>query len=242
MTSKVALLPKCIDSSAKIVTLTHPLTAKPTSFVIQNEKIYEVLSIDRPHASWFLGNTCVSDGSCFCITDMHPVFMILPFLRSRGKEMVSLDSFFDGSEYADLASIFIPHLDRVCKSMDLGDGPMYYYDEEKTMAFLVEKTERLLPFFREQNPTYDDKLLIEMAFDAIRHFVKIDFSEGLQGCLKKKYPGSFPPKQMEMVDTTIVEPETKRKPTKKTAPKQKLKKPENNMSISSFFAPKPSTK
>ena len=229
---QVALLPEGL--AGPVLGWKEPQSGKDAAFLTDGEKIYQIVEVDRPHSSFFVGNYVVSNGRCRMATEVHPIFVVLQFVKSRGKEMIPEGEFFTGTPYEPVAEIVRPHLRSICGEMDMGDGAVLYYDDGKANEWLVGRTEKLMPYFRERSPESGDKFIIEMCFDVVRHFVDGKTAEQLRESLKTKYPGSFPPKTMEMVDTSLAEPETKKK---KPGPKKKLTKPEGNMSISAFFKP-----
>ena len=83
---KVAFLPTNFGDSAKILTLPHPRNKKPNDFVISDGKLYEIQLFDRPHSSFFVNNSVISDGSALFAHQIHPLFMALPEMFENQKE------------------------------------------------------------------------------------------------------------------------------------------------------------
>ena len=231
---QVALLPESLIEGATSLTLKDPHIGKDAAFLTDGKKIYQVVDIDRPHASFFVGNHVISNGKCRMATEIHPIFVVLEFVKSRGKEIIPEPEFFVDTPYQPISDIIRPHIRSICAVTDMGDSVMLNYDDKKALDWLIARTEKLLPYFKAKNPETTDKFAIELCFDVVRQFIGTKTLDELRNALKAKYPGSFPPKTMEMVDTTVPEPEPKKK---RGAPKKKLAKPEGNMSISAFFKP-----
>lgn len=239
---QVALLPSNFLENAEYFNFPHPRNGKTATFLMKDDLFYELLYVDRPHSSWFIGNSVVSDGVPLFAVPIHPLLIVLPFVSSRGKEMFSENDFFFDTKYASIANQLKPKLKLICQQNEIADDLAYYYDQDKAVSWIVSKTEQLMPFFRQSDDTSEqvkneDHFLIEVCFDAVRHYLSNDFAQLVKDELRKKYPGSFPPKELNSSDSqTIVEAQQPQKNKKKT-PASKLKKPAGNMSISSFFAP-----
>lgn len=238
---QVALLPSKFLESAEFFNFPHPRNGKTATFIRKNDLIYELLRVDRPHSSWFVGNSVVSDGVPLFAAPIHPLLIVLPFVSTRGKEMFSENDFFFNTPYAEIANQLKPYLKYICQKMETIDEVLYNYDQETTLNWLVAKTEKLMPFLKKTNDL-PDHFLIEISFDALRHYLSNEFSQILKDELRKKYPGSFPPKTINSSDSqSIAEAPPRPQPKKKSAA-SKLKKPEGNMSISNFFGPVKSKK
>lgn len=65
------------NSNFNIITLPHPAHGKPAKYCLDDahKKIYEVVTFDEPHRSWFIGETVKSDGSIKMMTLVNPVFL-----------------------------------------------------------------------------------------------------------------------------------------------------------------------
>ncbi|OHS96871.1 hypothetical protein TRFO_09793 [Tritrichomonas foetus] len=241
---QVAVLPSGFLENSEYFTFPHPRNGKPATFIRHNNKIYELFHVDRPHSSWFVGNSVISNGTPLYSVEIHPLFIVLPFMASRGKQMFTQNDFFFDTPYSVISDQLNPYLQQVCQTMELGDDIQFNYDPKKAVQWLVGKTEKLMPFVKESNdPSMADHFLIEMCFDIIRHYISKEIANDLKEILHDKYPGSFPPKRNDDPQPIV---DTKKGNTananKKKAPASKLKKPEGNMSISSFFSPVKSKK
>lgn len=232
---QLALFPQNLLTDAKYYTFPHPRNDRNATFIIKDNQIFELLKVSRPHSSYFYGNAVVSNGELLYAIPIHPLFLVLPFISSRKKQMFDQNEFFFGTCYSPIAQIITSHLTQVCSSMELSNGIQINYDESLALKWLVSKAESLMPYFREKN-NIADHLIIELAYDALRHYLSPDFCVLLRDILREKYPGSFPPLRMD--DEIGMDPKPDPRKTKKETKKSsKLKVPEGNMSISSFFVP-----
>lgn len=230
---QVAFLPSQLLENAEYFNLPHPRNNKIATFIRKNDIIYELLRVDRPHSSWFIGNSVVSDGVPLFVVPVHPIFLVLPFAASRGKQMMTEDDFFFDTPYMAISNQLKPHLKCICQMMELGDDINYNYDEETALKWLVLKTEKMMPFLKKSNDL-PDHLLIEISYDVISHYISKDFANLLKDKLHNKYPGSFPPKELNATD---IQKKSEAPPSKKKSAASKLQKPSDNTLISNFFAP-----
>ena len=238
---QISLLPREVYENAEFLTFKHPRNDKEATFIRSRDKIFELFQVDKSHSSWFVGNSVVSNGSLLYGVEINPLFIVLPFVASRGKQMFSENEFFYDTPYQPIADITKKKLHLICQTMDMGDEIQLNYDPNKASQWLVTKTEKLLPFVTQSNKDLADYFLIEIAYSIIRHYLSNDIAETLKGLLHDKYPGSFPTKRE--ADYEIVHEEVQKSP-KKPEPKRRKKMPpaEGMMSISSFFAPSKSKK
>ncbi|KAH0789285.1 ribonuclease H2 subunit B [Histomonas meleagridis] len=230
---RVAFSPENLIEEAKYYTFHHPRTGKEHTFLVNGSSIYELSIIDRPHSSWFVGEQFVSNGAVLVPLKMHPIFLIIPIASSRGKQMLIADEFFKGTELEPIAEILIPHISTICDSLDMGEGPLYYFSANKTYEFLINKTQLLMNCLSQQNPL-EDKFQIEVAYDILRHSIPTDIANNLKNELRKIYPESF----ITQLVNNVVENEEKKKPKNKKKPQKKS----NNKQISDFFKPVKSKK
>jgi hypothetical protein len=231
MMKAIALLPRECGDVGAVATFKHPRTGNDASFLIDGLKVYEILSMDRPHSSWFLGDEVHASGEFIVASPIHPLFLVLTFLERRDRNAIPAECFFAGSPYEGIHSILQPWLFAVCVENDAG----LVYDHQKAVEWIVGKCGRLCEFFRRNRPDSDDQVAIEMAFDAVRHFLHRDVAADVRKLLAEKYPGGFRPKVLEATDTT-----EEKQQGKKKSPRIKGRPPVGNMAITAFFAPKPS--
>ena len=74
---------------AEIIPFKHPRTARVSPFVLFHQAFYDVQFLTHPivgdelkegPASWFVGDTVVSDGRLGMVTPIDPLFLALPFV------------------------------------------------------------------------------------------------------------------------------------------------------------------
>lgn len=235
---KVAFLPESFGDSSKLVTLPHPRNSKSNDFIINDGKIYEIHLVDRPHSSFFIGNSVNSDGSALFASRVHPLFMALPEMYQNRKQFQMKKDFFFNSKLKPIEDLIFPYFDEVCSSIPFDDKQnCYALDETKMINWLVGRVQKILPTLREKNPI-EDKFLVEIGWGVVRHYLPNDISEMLKKALSEKYPGSFPQKTINETLGQPVEPE---KPfddvKKKTKPSKKknAERPKGVKDIRSFW-------
>jgi hypothetical protein len=229
----VSLLPRACGASSIIFTFKHPRTNHDTSFLIDGSTVYEILNMDRPHSSFFLGDTVVSSGSFVVISPIHPLFLVLTFLDVRGQVPIPPSSFFADSPYSSIESILLPLLPAICTN----DANGLTYDRDKAVAWIAGKCGRVSNFFKTRRPQIEDHVAIELAYDVIRHFLHRDLAASVKAFLTEKNPDAFKPKPLEQADRT-----DEKSPQKKRGRCRKVQVPAGTVAITTFFSPKPSPK
>jgi len=143
-----AALKGASNDNVKIINLRHPKTEKGTSFLVNptNNKIFEVLSYEEEHRSWFIGNKVVSDGRIFMSTPVNPVFLALPYL-AKAEKLVPLDQMLEDSEFPMTEEILVAalgdKLEVVADRKGDKDLNVWKYNEEKALSWLVSKVRDL---------------------------------------------------------------------------------------------------
>ena len=90
--------------NAEVVLLTHPRTKRLVPFMFVSNKIFElqcsypVLGEEKGYASWFVGNTVISDGTLLMATPVDPLFLAIPILEASADKMRPLDQLFVSSK------------------------------------------------------------------------------------------------------------------------------------------------
>ena len=192
-----AFIPKTFPDKFDIIQLPHPSTGKSGSFIILDNKLYEVNLVDRPQSSFFIGEKVFSNGSAFLILPFNPVYMIISLRSTHLKELFPVNEFFFNTPFQPYADFFKPYLEKVGESMNIPDlGEVWHLSQEKINEFLVSQAQKLLPYVKSLKPFNDDNLLIEFAWDILRHYICQELSDILKASLKTRYPGSFPIKQI----------------------------------------------
>ncbi|CAH0600380.1 unnamed protein product [Chrysodeixis includens] len=141
------------NSSFSIITLPHPVHGKPAKYCLddENNKIYEIISFDEPHRSWFIGETVKSDGSIQMVTPINPLFLVLPRLKEQcSSRAIPLEDLLSEKGYDKILD-FIPSLDQVADLKGSADMKAYKYNEEKAITWLEDRVRRLSKVLREKN-------------------------------------------------------------------------------------------
>jgi hypothetical protein len=107
------------------------------------------------------------------------------------------------------------------------------------MDWLVDRTARLLPRLR-ISLQIEDSQLIEVAWDIVRHYVRVDLAKGLKTKLREIFPTAFPDADRTVLiapEPEVPPPIAKPKSPGKPASKRREVKPVTKGGIDSFFAP-----
>ena len=121
-----------------IINLLHPRTGRKTPFLFVGSKLYELqtsypmLGEELGYASWFVGDSVISDGSLLVATPIDPIFLVS--LLCTSKRIRPFDQLFI-SENAPESNVLHENLD-LKYIYDVNDdyGPdsiFYRYNEEK---------------------------------------------------------------------------------------------------------------
>jgi len=137
------------DQDIKILKLKHPKTGEGAFFLYNKsmKKLFEMLSFEEDHRSWFIGSKVVSDGRIFLVTPVNPVFLVLPYL-TKAERLVPLDQMLQDDEFPDsedilLDSVSEDKLQLVSDSKGSKDLNVWKYNKEKTLDWLEMKVRAL---------------------------------------------------------------------------------------------------
>lgn len=186
----VAFLPRGLGDGARAVVLPHPRSGARQTFLCCGDAVYELARIDRPHASFFVGDECVGCGGALAALRVHPAFLMLPVLARRGKQMLSADELFADTELRALGPALLAHAELLCDAVDMGDGPLLFFSEEKASAWIVGRVRALM----ERLPRaggMEDKYRVEVAFDIVKHYIDAETEGRIVAQLRALFPGSF---------------------------------------------------
>ena len=132
----------------QIIKLRHPKTENGSSFLLNpsNKRIFELMSFEEDHRSWFIGSKVVSDGRIFLTTPVNPVFLALPYL-AKAEKLVPLDQMLEDSEFPLSEEVLVAalgeKLEVIADRKGDRDLNVWKYNEEKTLEWLMSKVKCL---------------------------------------------------------------------------------------------------
>ncbi|XP_064082115.1 ribonuclease H2 subunit B-like [Macrobrachium nipponense] len=109
-------------------------------------KVFEMISFDEGHRSWFIGSKVMSDGRLYLVSPIDVTYLTLPYLITAEKN-VPIDHLLEDTDYPD-----IKHLASLAKTKDFShvadqkgspDLGVWRYNEELTLNWLSNKVEKL---------------------------------------------------------------------------------------------------
>jgi hypothetical protein len=151
---------------ANIISLLHPRTNRKTPFLFVGTKIYELqtgypmLGEETGYASWFVGDSVISDGSLVIATPIDPLFLALSFLctstRMRPSDQLFLSE--KAPESKRIGHCKDLNLKHICDVNDQygPDSIFYRYNEEKTISWLQLKIKNLIKQLDTMSEALDD--------------------------------------------------------------------------------------
>jgi len=143
-----AALQEASSENVQIIKLRHPKTETGSSFLLNpsNKRIFELMSFEEDHRSWFIGSKVVSDGRIFLTTPVNPVFLALPYLV-KAEKLVPLDQMLEDSEFPLTEEVLIAALDEKLEVIADRKGDkdlnVWKYNEEKALEWLTSKVKSL---------------------------------------------------------------------------------------------------
>ncbi|KAI5642285.1 hypothetical protein NE865_05647 [Phthorimaea operculella] len=141
------------NDNFSIITLPHPADNRPTKYVLDDEhnKMYEIVTFNEPHRSWFIGETVKSDGSILMVTPVNPLFLVLPRLREQcTNRAIPLEDLLSEKGFDKILD-FVTNMDKIGDLKGPADMKAYKYNEEKTLSWLEERVRKLAKVLREKN-------------------------------------------------------------------------------------------
>lgn len=237
------------NSSFCIITLPHPAHGKPTKYGLDdsNKKIYEVVTFDEPHRSWFIGESVKSDGSLQIMTPVNPIFLVLPRLKEQcDSRAVPLEDLLAEKGFDKILS-FVKNLDSVADLKGSADLQAYKYNEDKILEWLEDRVRRVAKALRSKNvhvtsgsvsatfvtsniskDDIDEEFYLKYAFGMISEYLQDDIISKLE----KKF--SFQPDLIESVGKKRKSDAVDSKDNKKIKSDTSIDESKEN-SISNFF-------
>lgn len=234
---RLSIQHKSLGSEFALSEFIHPSTGKPNAFAFAEDgRLFEIMVIERPHSSLFHGENVLSDGTALFTLPFNPVYLILTLRKEYKKELFQKNDFFYNTPFAPYKDYFLPYIQNVCKVQSIDGGEFCGFDDGMIDEFLIAQTKKLLPTLKKSKPV-EDFLLIESAWDIMRHYLTPDFATHLKEVLKPLYPGSFP---IKTIDQVISRAPQEKETHKQGRPKKKNGKsvPEGNKTLFDFMQPK----
>uniref|UniRef100_A0A3B4XI16 Ribonuclease H2 subunit B n=1 Tax=Seriola lalandi dorsalis TaxID=1841481 RepID=A0A3B4XI16_SERLL len=121
-------------------------------------QLYEVKAFEEDFHSWFVGQTVQRDGRLLFITPMDPLYLILPYLITAGKEgkfqpvdQVVMDEEFPVCSRLLSCTRSLATLHHIAEEKEVGSRKFHRYSQEKTMNWLKKKVERTVVALKKRN-------------------------------------------------------------------------------------------
>ncbi|KAK4879649.1 hypothetical protein RN001_007795 [Aquatica leii] len=140
-----------------IVNLRHPNTGEAAVFLFSsaNNSVQEILSFAEGKRSWFIEESVKSDGKMHLSTPIDPIFLVLPYLRKHcNSQAIPLDQLLRDDEFPQMERLLkcsgLKYLTMVADRKGDEEINAYKYNEEKTLAWLQKKTERVAEILKQK--------------------------------------------------------------------------------------------
>ncbi|XP_041663232.1 ribonuclease H2 subunit B [Cheilinus undulatus] len=139
------------DSDPAFVRLRNPSTDAASLYMLGsgNVQLFEVKAFEEDFHSWFVGQTVQRDGRLLFVTQMDPLYLILPYLIKSGKEgkfqpvnQVVMDEEFPACSRLLSCTRSLASLHHIAEEKEVGSLKFHRYSQEKTLNWLKKKVER----------------------------------------------------------------------------------------------------
>lgn len=140
-----------VEEKPTFCKLKHPKTDQGSMFLFSpsDTDVFEVQSFNEEFRSWIIDKTICKDGKLLFTTQVDPLFLVLPYLKEAGEtgKFITTEQIITDDAY--------PECRRLCNTTGLnqlqeiadvkGDDSFkaYRFNQDKTMAWLKKKTDRL---------------------------------------------------------------------------------------------------
>ncbi|XP_054887257.1 ribonuclease H2 subunit B isoform X2 [Poeciliopsis prolifica] len=121
-------------------------------------QLYEVKAFEEDFHSWFVGQTVQRDGKLLFITQMDPLYLILPYMIKCGQEekfqpvnQVVKDDEFPESSRLLSCTRSLTSLHHIAEEKEVGSLKFHRYSPERTMNWLQKKVERTIVALKKKN-------------------------------------------------------------------------------------------
>ena len=150
-------LENATNQDIKILKLKHPKTGDGAFFLYNKstKRLFEMLSFEEEHRSWFIGSKVVSDGRIMLVTPVNPLFLLLPYII-KAERLVPLDQMLQDEQYPEsedilLESVNEDKLQLVSDSKGSKDLNVWKFNKEKTLDWLEKKVRALGDMFEKMS-------------------------------------------------------------------------------------------
>lgn len=141
------------NKNFRFISLPHPATGKLTKYCLEDvtNKMFEVVTYNEPHRSWFIGETVKSDPSMQILTPINPLFLILPKVKSQcTSKAVPLEDLLSDKGYDQIVNT-VKDLEKIADRKGPVELKAYKYNEEKTYKWLEDRIRNLAKVLKEKN-------------------------------------------------------------------------------------------
>lgn len=141
------------EESSKLtsIKLPNPQTNQLQDYLYDEENLTlsEIVKHFDPTRSWFFDNSVCIDGELYMITKIDPLFILLPFIMEySATSFRTLQDICSSAENLtnDLYFALSPSINwnHVCDTKELDQELYVRYNEDKTLDWLVSKSNKLL--------------------------------------------------------------------------------------------------
>ncbi|XP_008432405.1 ribonuclease H2 subunit B isoform X1 [Poecilia reticulata] len=148
------------DCDPDFVKLRNPSTEEASLYLLGagDVQLYEVKAFEEDFHSWFVGQTVQRDGKLLFVTQMDPLYLILPYMIKSGQEgkfqpvdQVVKDDEFPASSRLLRCTRSLTSLHHIAEEKEVGSLKFHRYSRERTMNWLQKKVERTIAALKKKN-------------------------------------------------------------------------------------------
>lgn len=151
---------RSVDSDPSFIKLKNPSTGSSSLYLFGcgDLSVYEVKAFSEDFRSWFIGQTVQRDGRLLYLTPMDPLFLLLPYISSVGKEgkfqsvkQMVMDEDYPGCSRLLQCKQGLDSLHHVADEKEVNDQKYHKYNLEKTLEWLKKKVQRTVNALKKGN-------------------------------------------------------------------------------------------
>jgi len=151
--TRVLVGPSCSlqQGEVRTIQLRHPRTKSAAVFLSTKTSLCEILSFQEEHRSWTVGQRMLADGRLVLATPCSPIFLVIPYL-AKAERLVPLDQMLEDKDFplSDEVLGHVTGLEVVADRKGSEDLNVWKYSEEKTLAWLKVKVEKVATLLEKQ--------------------------------------------------------------------------------------------